>query len=243
MRSACRAMLAVGLAGLLAGPALAQPGGGARLARPTYWGNTVLQNKSVQEELKLTADQIDKIREISHSVYEKHREELDALEEKLGGEKDRKKREPVNQMRLRINEEARKGQEEILNPQQKKRLKEITLQQRGTGAFSEEEVQNALNLTADQKDKIKTIENDFHKQWREILPPDAFRNRAELPERFKKMDALRKESMDKILVILTDNQKKKYKEMAGAPFELKIERAAQPGRRPAPGQEKDPNKR
>ena len=243
MRSACRAMLAVGLAGLLAGLALAQPGGGARLARPTYWGNTLLQNKSVQEELKLTADQIDKIREISHSIYEKHREELDALEEKLGGEKDRKKREPVNQMRLRINEEARKGQEEILNPQQKKRLKEITLQQRGTGAFSEEEVQNALNLTADQKDKIKTIENDFHKQWREILPPDAFRNRAELPERFKKMDALRKESLDKVLAILRDDQKKKYKEMSGAPFELKIERAAPPGRRPAPGQEKDPNKR
>jgi Spy/CpxP family protein refolding chaperone len=68
MRSACRAMVALGLAALQAGPALAQPGGGARLARPTYWGNTVLQNKSVQEELKLTADQIDKIREISHSV-------------------------------------------------------------------------------------------------------------------------------------------------------------------------------
>jgi len=235
-------MLALGLIGLQAGLALAQPSGGARLARPTYWGNTLLQNKSVQEELKLTADQIDKIREISHSVYEKHREELDALEEKLGGEKDRKKREPVNQMRLRINEEARKGEEEILNPQQKKRLKEITLQQRGTGAFSEEEVQNALNLTADQKDKIKTIENDFHKQWREILPPDAFRNRAELPERFKKMDALRKESLDKVLAILRDDQKKKYNEMSGAPFELKIERAAPPGRPAGPDQEKDPNK-
>ena len=242
MRSACRAMLALGLIGLQAGLALAQPSGGARLARPTYWGNTLLQNKSVQEELKLTADQIDKIREISHSVYEKHREELDALEEKLGGEKDRKKREPVNQMRLRINEEARKGQEEILNPQQKKRLKEITLQQRGTGAFSEEEVQNALNLTADQKDKIKTIENDFHRQWREILPPDAFRNRAELPERFKKVDALRKESLDKVLAILRDDQKKKYKEMSGAPFELKIERAAPSGRPAGPDQEKDPNK-
>jgi len=229
MGSACRTMLALGLAGLLAGTALAQRG------RTSFGGNALLANKSVQEELKLTPDQIQKIREIPQSVYSKHQEELDVFERKLGGKEQQKKSETFAQMRLKIIEEASKAQEEILNPQQKKRLKEITLQQRGTGAFSEEEVQNALNLTADQKDKIKTIDNDFHKQWREVLPPSAFSNRADLAERFKKLAVLRKESVDKVLAILTDDQKKKYKEMAGAPFELKIERAA-----PRPRQE-NPN--
>jgi Spy/CpxP family protein refolding chaperone len=239
MRIRCRAILSFGLAGLLVGPALAQRGGGPGGGPSHYGGITLLQSKSVQEELKLAPDQIQKIREIPQSIYDKHREELEAAQ-KLEGEA---RRERVPKILLTINDEASKAQEELLNPQQKNRLKEITVQQSGPRAFLDQEVQKTLNLTDEQKDKIKTINENFQKQEFEIFPRRgggrASPGRGGYQERFEKSDALRKESVDKILAILTDDQKKKYKEMTGMPFELK--RAAQPSERPGRGQE-NPNK-
>jgi hypothetical protein len=52
-----------------------------------------------------------------------------------------------------------------------------------------------------------------------------------------KMAALRKETMDKVTSVLTEDQKKTWKEMTGQPFEIKFE-APQGGRR-GRGQEKD----
>ena len=72
------AMLTLGLSGLLIGAALAQQGRGPGAAVGFHGGITLLRSKSVQEELKLTSDQIQKIQEIPQSVYDKHREELDA---------------------------------------------------------------------------------------------------------------------------------------------------------------------
>ena len=51
------------------------------------------------------------------------------------------------------------------------------------------------------------------------------------------------EPHNSVLAILTDDQKTKYKEMIGAPFEFKLDRATPPARRPAPGVEKDKEKK
>jgi Spy/CpxP family protein refolding chaperone len=230
MRSGCRAMLALGLAVLLARPALAQQGRGQ--VGLSFWGRTgLLLNKSVQEELKLTADQIQKIRDVPQSVCDKHQEQRDAIAKLQGKER----REKEARLSGTIDQETNMGQQEILNPQQKKRFQEIALQQRGARAFFDKEVQKALKLTDEQKDKIKTINQEANKEIRAISRPGVVPTPGGPQDLLNKMAALRKDSVDKVLAILTDDQKKKYNEMAGATFEVKINRA------PPPGQEKDRN--
>jgi Spy/CpxP family protein refolding chaperone len=223
MRIEGKSVLVLCLAAMLAGPALAQrgPGGGGR-----FGGGSLLDNQSVQKELKLTDDQIKKVKEITQSVRDKHKEELDALG-KQGPQADREKRQELFRT---IREETNKALVDVLKPEQSKRFKEITLKQRGAQAFNDEEVQKTLNLTDEQKDKIKTINEDASKEMRELFPrrggaggggarPDP----AAFEEMRKKMAALNKETMEKATAVLTDDQKKAWKDLVGAPFEIKFE--------------------
>src|SRR5436305_14794419 len=132
MRHLGKTALSLALVVLLASPALAQrqrqrPGGGGG------FGQSLLLNKSVQDELKLGKDQKDKLEEVSKKAQEKRRELFQ------GGRPDREKMQAVNK---EINEEATKAAS--LNDDQKKRLKENELQQslrfRGPAAFDSEDV-------------------------------------------------------------------------------------------------------
>ena len=50
-------------------------------------------------------------------------------------------------------------------------------------------------------------------------PPDP----SAFQERMKKMAAMRKETLDRVTSVLTDDQKKTWKEMTGASFEIKFD--------------------
>src|SRR5438874_10092772 len=104
MRNVCPAILVFGLAGPLFRPALAQPRRGP--VNSVSARHRLLQVKSVQEELKLNADQIKKIMDIPHKVKDKYQKELQDLENKLVNEERRRKTEELHQMREKIDQEA-----------------------------------------------------------------------------------------------------------------------------------------
>jgi Spy/CpxP family protein refolding chaperone len=231
MRRLLKTTLILGLALLLAGPALAQRGGRG----PGGGGGGLVQNQSVQKELKLSEDQIQKVKEAVDGIRSKHQEERTALRSLQGDERQEKSQE----LNKRVAEETKQALAGILSAEQSKRLKEITLQQEGARAFNGEEVQKALKLTDDQKDKIKTINEDAAKDMRELFPQGGRRggggggappDPAVMKERMTKVAALRKENLEKVTSVLTDDQKKAWKDMTGAPFEVKFE-APQGGRR------------
>ncbi len=66
MRNLCKVSLSLALVALLAAPALAQRPGGFG-----FGGGNLLTNKSVQEELKITKEQKEKIDEANKAVREK----------------------------------------------------------------------------------------------------------------------------------------------------------------------------
>jgi Spy/CpxP family protein refolding chaperone len=243
MRTAFQGVLALGLAALLAGPIQAQRGrfGGGP------GGGSLLENQSVQKELKLSDEQIKKVKDITQSIREKHREELDGLF-KQGPQADREKMQEVFKA---IREETTKALADVLKPEQSKRLKEITLQDQGARAFNDEEVQKALKLSDEQKEKVKTINEDAAKERQQLFPrgggggaggrradPGAFE------EMQKKMAALNKETMEKVTAVLTDDQKKAWKDLTGEPFQVKREPPrggprGGPGEKPRRNQEKN----
>lgn len=175
------------------------PGGG-------FGGGTtfLLQQESVQKELKLSEDQIKKIKELSDKQRESFRGLRDLSEE---------------ERRTKM-AEARKANEkavaEILKPEQVKRVKQISLQQQGARALSNPEVAKALNLSSEQTDKIKKIQEEARAGRGQ--PGD----RSE--EARKKREEARKATNEKLMNVLTAEQKTKLKELTGEPFKGEIQR-------------------
>src|SRR5439155_18323809 len=116
-------------------------------------------------------------------------------------------REKFQALNKTVSEEQMKALSDILSADQIKRLKQISLQTRGAQAFADAEVQKELKLTDDQKDKIKTINDDARQEMQTLFQPGGDREEAQ-----KKMTALRKETMEKVMGVLTDDQKKAWKD-------------------------------
>lgn len=137
---------------------------------------------------------------------------------------------------------------EVLNPDQLKRLRQIELQQKGINAFKEAKVQEALKLTAEQKDTINTIMEDLAKETKELFGKGG-KGGFNL-EAFKKIAALRKEANEKIQGLLKADQKSTWKNMIGEEFKMPTFRpggggggggaADQPQIRRRPGQQGNP---
>jgi Spy/CpxP family protein refolding chaperone len=175
----------------------------------------LLTQKSVQDELKTSDEQNTKVKELA----DKQRDGLKGLRE-LSREERQKKMEEATKA-------TEKAVAEILKPEQTKRLKQIQLQQQGPRAFARPETATALKLTDEQKDKVKSIQEDARKEQRELFkggPGEETR---------KKAEELRKTTQEKLLKVLTEEQQSKWKELTGEPFKGEIKRPEfRPGRRP-----------
>jgi hypothetical protein len=233
MRHLCKTALVLGLAVLLTGPAFAQrqrgqgqggqgqPGRGQRGGGPGGGGGIggLLQNESVQKELKIDKAEADKLKEAVTKVQDQHKDAIAKLRDLPQNER-RTKGEELNKT---VNEETLKAVSGILSADQTKRLKQIELQQAGVRAFSRPDVQQALKLTDEQKDALKTIAEDVAKQQRELFQGARGQGGAgggRGQGNAEKMTALRKESLEKIQKMLTADQKKTWKELTGEPFEI-----------------------
>lgn len=216
MKHIARSILGVSLAVILAGPALAQGSGG----RGGFGGGLgmLLGNASVQKELKLEASQIEKAKELTDKIGEK----MTAAREQLQGADQEERRTKLMELNRENNEMVLKTAGEFLKPEQITRLKQISLHQRGAMAFEDEEVAKKLALTDAQKSEIKSIVDDSRTEMRSI-----FQDNQDDPEaRRKKMTELRAQTLAKAAAKLNDEQQKTWKELLGAPFEVKYERPA-----------------
>jgi Spy/CpxP family protein refolding chaperone len=225
MRSLRRALLALALAGLLTGLASAQRQGRGfpGMGMGGMGGAALLNNKSVQEELKLTDDQKGKIKEVDEKMAPKRQEVGAKVRELFGqGLSPEEMRDKMRELNKPIQDETAKALEGVLKPEQEKRFKQIELQVRGLMAFSDAKVQEALKLSDEQKEQIKTIGEDANKE-RQGLFQGAQGDQEKFQAAMKKMATIGKESMEKAASVLKEDQKKTWKEMTGAPFELKME--------------------
>ena len=168
----------------------------------------LIQNKSVQEELKITEEQKTKIKEFVEKNPAPKRDPNADREERAAAMK-------------KLAEATDKFAKETLTEEQQKRVKQIGLQTGGIlGAANNEETAKALKITDEQKTTFKEIGDQLGKDRRELFQGGGgFGN----PETMKKAQALQKEASDKAVAALTDEQKKTWTEMTGKPFEIKIE--------------------
>jgi hypothetical protein len=203
--------LALGLAlGLLsAGLAAAQPrgfGGGFGGGLTGMLG----QNKQLQDELKMSKDQVEKLTEALAKVREEMSDEMAKLRDRGTSQDDRAA------IMKKLGEANAKAVDSVLKPEQLKRLHQIENQQAGINVFTKEEVQKALKLNDDQKEKIDTLVKDYQKDVRALFQG----GRGFDPETTKKRQDLEKETRENLTKVLTADQKTALKDVTGEPFEL-----------------------
>src|SRR5262249_29168066 len=123
----------------------------------------LLNQPAVLDDLRLDDKQRPKIREFCVRVG---REWLESLND-VG-------RLSPTQRRRRAVERARRYEAEVnvlLTPAQQVRLRQIGLQADGPGAFAEPEVIADLRITPEQRDRIRTIEEDTLFGWMRRAQP------------------------------------------------------------------------
>lgn len=109
---------------------------------------------------------------------------------------------------------------DVLDADQTRRLKQIVLQQRGIQAFADARVQTSLNMSADQKEGVKTALEKYAEEMKGMFKGGGFGKGG---KGFgEKMQNLRKETTEKITGLLTAGQKKQWTEMVGDEFKMEF---------------------
>lgn len=179
----------------------------------------LLGNEKVQKELELVDEQKADLKKLGEDAQAKMREAMTGFNFREASEADRTK---LREKTEALTKDARKKVDEILIPDQVKRLKEISLQVRGTRALGDPEIVAALTITADQTAAIEKVREDMGPKYRE-----AFGGSRE--ENEKKMAELRKESTDKTLAVLSATQREKFEKMKGEKFDIDPNELRGPG--------------
>jgi hypothetical protein len=165
----------------------------------------LLRQKSVQDELKVTPDEAKKIDAFASQQWKKAQtiHELPAKEHEEKGEE--------------LSKENDKFIHETLMPDQLKRLNQIGMQLAGLLWVTRPEVATEIKLTDEQKAKAHELLATAHKEMQEILRS----SKGGVTDEHVKTE--RRVNRQRLMGLLTDEQKAKWKELAGPRFEGKIE--------------------
>jgi Spy/CpxP family protein refolding chaperone len=207
MRFFGKSVLALGAVAMMASPAWAQQGRGG------FGGGAAgfLMAPNVQKDLKLTDAQVKKVQETLRDIREKHQDDYAALRDASPDVRWTK----MAKLHETVGAEVKK--ELSLSDEQSKRYDEICLQAHAPQSFASSCVVDKLKLTDDQTSKIREIveatrssfganNNDASEQAR----TDARHNRA----------VAQKENVAKVQALLSDDQKKAWKELTGERIEI-----------------------
>jgi len=225
-------VLAVVFAFVLVSVAAAQertPGGRQGFGRMRGSFVELLSLEQVQKELKLSEDQIAKVKEIGEKLRTEMREQFAGLREIQDVQERRTK---MTEASNQFDEKARGQFREVLSQEQMMRLYQIRLQVRGAVyALNNRWVADRLKLTDEQKKKAAELEkatedrvSEAYSPLRNLSQEERREKMADLREKISKM---RSEAEQKALGLLTAEQKETFEKMKGEKIEL-------PERRPQP---------
>lgn len=174
------------------------PPQGRRAGGRATQGPSLLLRPQVEQELKLSTDQISKIQ---------------ALLPAPGSTPQRMTAEERKQQADQV--------KSILTPDQYTRYQQIVLQLAGPRALERKQVATELGLSADQVSQIRQIIASYQPSAPTAPAGGTAGPTGGAPGRAPRLTRAQREEMDgKILAVLTPDQKTKWQSMIGAPFTL-----------------------
>ncbi len=199
--------------GLACAQAAAQgiPEEALKTLRHDLGGSFLVSRDKVQEELKLTEEQKEKL--------EQHLRELlpDAMEflQKIHGLKPEERKKELGAYRPRAQKKLAAVLKETLNEGQRKRLRQLELQREG---LRDGKIWKDLQLTDEQRKQFMAMMQQAQKQIEPLL--EEVRNGGSPEEIQPKVVKIRDGLEAKLAAGLTDAQKKQWKDMRGKPMDL-----------------------
>ena len=203
MQRIFRLCLALGMAFWLVGNVAAQQKS-PPLQPADFTQINLLQNPSVQKELKLSADQIGKLKEI----FAEHQEGIKEVWQKYPPQE-------AGQHWQEMTGELKKGAVTVLDEKQRYRFWQIDFQQitsfgNDSTTYARPDVVTRLGITAEQKKQLQAIQIETGNKTREaIKTPNLYQ---------QKIAAAKKEDREQVAALLTKDQQQQWQELIGARF-------------------------
>jgi hypothetical protein len=174
----------------------------------------VVFREKVQDDLKLSDEQKQKLDE---GLQEQVQEAMQ-LFQKLDGLKHKEREKALGEYRPKAHQKLAKLLTSTLTENQLRRLRQVELQQDGVFALGQPEVARKLKITDEQRKRFIAVVEDLQKKVQPLIKEAESGGQ---PEEIRpKMLKLRKEYEGKIEAILSDAQKKEWKELLGKPLPL-----------------------
>ena len=191
---------------------------------------TLAANEAVQKELNLSDEQVGDIK----SLGEKVREEMQPLFAGGFGGRDQseeertKAREKMTDGMKKVNDKFQPKLNELLEPAQRDRLKQIQIQAAGAQAYQNAEVVAALKLSKEQQEKLAAVSKEFSDKQRELFPRGGFGGgggaaggeRPNFEEMQKKMTEMNAARDKQLAEVLTADQKAELEKLKGKTFDV-----------------------
>ena len=174
----------------------------------------ILFRDKVLDELKVSDEQKEKLMQYLMAQIMETGPFLESLKDAEGPERDKK----LAEHRKNAVEKLTKHEQEVLQPGQLNRLRQVRLQQEGGFALGNEYVRKELKITQEQMAKFMAIVQDLQKSVESLVKEVQSGGK---PEEIRpKIEQARKDHGKQLEAILTDAQKKQWKELLGPPFDL-----------------------
>jgi len=171
----------------------------------------LLKQTPIQKDLQLSSEQNKKLK----SAIAKEQKNLQALVGVMPLYRQQKADE--------MNQATEASLQELLTQDQSNRLTQIALQKKGAIALLDSEIVSALKITTEQQGSLKAIQQESAKDMAKFQP--MFTNpqyyQARMPDIRKRWDKLQKDTQEKLLDVLTVEQRSRWQEMIGEPFPRK----------------------
>ena len=215
MRVAFRSMVLLVVLSLVecfSGPARAQEP--AQMLQQGLGPQFMVFRDKVQERLKVSDDQKKKLQEPLEGFIK----EMTEVFQSLDGVKPEEREKKIGPYRQKAHEKLAALLKETLKEEQLKQLRQLVLQQEGLFALGHPEVMAELKVTDEQKKQFISLVQELQ---RNIEPLFQEAQSAGNPQEIgPKVMKLRKQYESKIEAVLSDAQKKRWKEMLGEPLDL-----------------------
>lgn len=217
----------------------------------------LMQRKDVQNELALDDQQLAALREIPRKMMADVRAKMlggrsavgvDPVQPNYSPEERRaeilKRQEQQREALAGYMEDLSKRADDLLRPNQVRRLHELDLQWRGPLALTDPKVADKLDLTPEQRTKVSEALEDYYAARQKVMlkfngsvqkssspgdnapnakptPPSALNEqdmRARMADAQKDIEQARKAAGEKALAVLTSDQRERWKTLLGQPF-------------------------
>jgi hypothetical protein len=167
---------------------------------------------AVQQQFKLNEQQYNQLNQGYGQSYTRYQEGIKALGTDLT---DAQRSQKMNELRQGFYEDFSGTADKVFtDPQQRQRYEQLHLQYQGYNAFSDPRIQDKLNLTAEQRQKIGQNGQDWHKQMSDL--GQTYQSDPEGST--KKYNEMRKQYGERLNGILTPEQQKSWQQMTGESY-------------------------